>query len=144
MGTIHQPLIYLNEWREARHLTQRQLSRLTGLNPTTISKLGLRKHGPLPDTRRKLAEALGIEPDQLLSPPPATVDRERRNWLRRAMALEDGVTIQFAIVIADGGEFRALLSETPEEAERLALDSQERGQRAWPVVLEGDGEVVRR
>jgi esterase/lipase len=46
------------------------------------------------------------------------------------------------VVFATGEGLRALLTGTPEEAERLAVDFQRHGQGAWVVELEGDGELV--
>lgn len=55
------------------------------------------------------------------------------------MAVEDGTRIQHAVVFTSGDGLRASLMESPEAAERLAQDLQQRGQKAWPVVLEGSG-----
>lgn len=139
MGTRKQPLIHLREWRQVRGLTQRQLSQRSGVPSAEISKLENHMYGPMPRRRQRLAQALGIESDQLLAPPPANADWDRRRWIRRAMALEDGTRIQHAVVFSSGDGFGVSLTVSPEAAERLAQDLQQRGQKAWPVVLEGSG-----
>ena len=61
--------LYLKEWRKKRKLTQKELSRLTGISESVISRY---EHGE----RRvhvaalgKLAAALGVRPGALLAPP---------------------------------------------------------------------------
>jgi transcriptional regulator with XRE-family HTH domain len=54
----------LREWREKRALSQEELADRTGLSRTTIIKLeGGRRAWP--STRRKLAQALRIKPEDL-------------------------------------------------------------------------------
>jgi transcriptional regulator with XRE-family HTH domain len=58
----------LREWREKRALSMRELAELSGVALRTIWRL---EHGggyPYPSTRRKLAQALGVEPDQIVFP----------------------------------------------------------------------------
>jgi transcriptional regulator with XRE-family HTH domain len=63
------PLVYVREWREWRALSQAELAAAAGLTIATISKLENRHYGAQPGTRRRLAQALNIEPHQLLNPP---------------------------------------------------------------------------
>lgn len=56
--------------RERKALTQQQLAKKAGVNRVTITRL---EHGgdqPFPTTVRKLADALGVEPDELMEPLP--------------------------------------------------------------------------
>ena len=64
------PRIYLREWRDYRALAQNELASMVGVTAATLSRLEHHHHGAQPQTRRKLAEALGIEPHELLSVPP--------------------------------------------------------------------------
>jgi transcriptional regulator with XRE-family HTH domain len=52
--------------RRARALSQRDLSRLTGIAFDTISRLETGKQRAQPRTIRKLADALGVEPRELM------------------------------------------------------------------------------
>ncbi len=70
MTMANQPRIYLREWRQYKSLTQRELIERSGVSNGTISKAENQHYGVYPGTRRKLAEALGIEPHELLGPPP--------------------------------------------------------------------------
>jgi transcriptional regulator with XRE-family HTH domain len=58
----------LKEWRTRRVMTQKDLAEKSGVAETVISRIesGLQK--PRPSTIRKLAEALGIKPEELLDP----------------------------------------------------------------------------
>ena len=57
----------LRRLRESKALSQRDLAALAGLSVTTVNRVetGLRR--PIPSTVRKLAQALGVSPDKLLS-----------------------------------------------------------------------------
>ncbi len=52
--------------RQAANLTQRQLASLVGSSQTTIRSLEALRRGAYPKTIRKLAEALGVEPRELM------------------------------------------------------------------------------
>ena len=56
----------LRRLRRERALSQRDLSRLTGIAFDTISRLETGKQRAQPRTIRKLAEALGVEPRELM------------------------------------------------------------------------------
>jgi transcriptional regulator with XRE-family HTH domain len=57
----------LKEVRDRRLLSQRELAEKAGLSPTTILKLeDDRVQEPHPRTIRKLAEALGVDPAELV------------------------------------------------------------------------------
>ena len=57
----------LKEVRDRRLLSQRELAKKAGLSPTTILKLeDARVKEPHPRTIRKLAEALGVDPAELV------------------------------------------------------------------------------
>ncbi len=52
--------------RRAHALSQRDLSRMTGIAFDTISRLETGKQRAQPRTIRKLADALGVEPRELM------------------------------------------------------------------------------
>jgi transcriptional regulator with XRE-family HTH domain len=56
----------LRRFRRARALSQRDLSRITGVAFDTISRLETGKQRAQPKTIRRLAGALGVEPDKLM------------------------------------------------------------------------------
>ena len=60
------PLPALAAHRRKRGLTQRQLGKLAGVAYTTVQKLESLSRGAYPQTLRKLALALRVEPKDLL------------------------------------------------------------------------------
>ena len=56
----------LRELRDKASLSQEELAELSGVSRATIAALELGKRKPHPKTRRKLAEALGVEPVELM------------------------------------------------------------------------------
>jgi len=60
------PLPALAAHRRRRGLTQRQLGELAGVAHTTVQQLESLKRGAYPQSVRKLAIALGVEPIELV------------------------------------------------------------------------------
>jgi transcriptional regulator with XRE-family HTH domain len=60
------PLPALAAYRRRRGLTQRQLGELAGVAHTTVQRLESLGRGAYPQTLRKLAIALSVEPKDLL------------------------------------------------------------------------------
>jgi transcriptional regulator with XRE-family HTH domain len=60
------PLPALAAHRRRRGLTQRQLGKLAGVAHTTVQRLESLSRGAYPQTLRKLALALRVEPKDLL------------------------------------------------------------------------------
>ena len=60
------PLPALTEHRRRLGLTQRQLGELAGVAHTTVQRLESLSRGAYPQTLRKLALALRVEPKDLL------------------------------------------------------------------------------
>lgn len=58
--------------RERSLLSQAELAKATGVHTATISRLETGRRGARPSTLRRLAEALGVEPRELLREPPAS------------------------------------------------------------------------
>ena len=63
--------IKLREWRLRKVMTQEELSQLSGVTEATISRLESGQHEARISTVRKLAAALGIEPQALIAGPEA-------------------------------------------------------------------------
>lgn len=59
----------LREIREDKAMSQRDLARVSGIASSTIAELELKKRDAQPRTTRKLAEALGVEPVELMREP---------------------------------------------------------------------------
>ena len=60
----------IRKLRELRALSQRELAARAKLSVTTLNRIELGRHKPMPRTVRKLAEALGVTPEELLSEQP--------------------------------------------------------------------------
>ena len=58
--------VRLRELRRERALSQEDLEAMTGVTQATISALEGNKRGARPRTVRRLAEALGVEPKELM------------------------------------------------------------------------------
>jgi HTH-type transcriptional regulator, competence development regulator len=56
----------LRALRKERALSQRELARMSAVGPVTISELERGVREAQPRTIRKLAEALGVEPKELM------------------------------------------------------------------------------
>ncbi|HEV2094719.1 MAG TPA: helix-turn-helix transcriptional regulator [Rubrobacter sp.] len=52
--------------RDERALTQRELADKAGLTVAALSRIERNNAEPRPTTRRKLAEALGVDPSELI------------------------------------------------------------------------------
>ncbi len=61
--------IKLREWRLAKVMTQEELAKLSGATEATISRLETGQHEARISTVRRLAEALGITPQELIAGP---------------------------------------------------------------------------
>lgn len=61
-------LTRLRAVRERAALTQRELALKAGITPVQISRLERGEDAPRPPTVRKLAEALGVAPADLMEP----------------------------------------------------------------------------
>lgn len=55
--------------RERKVWGQAELARAAGLSPNTLYRIEVGDHAPRPATIRKIAEALGIDPADLLGDP---------------------------------------------------------------------------
>lgn len=67
-------LARLKATRERKALTQQELAQKAGVNRVTIARLESGVDQPFPATVRKLADALGVGPEELMEPQARTVD----------------------------------------------------------------------
>lgn len=63
-------LTRLKDVRQRKALTQQQLAERAGVNRVTIARIEGGKDDPFPTTVRKVADALGVEPETLMEPLP--------------------------------------------------------------------------
>jgi transcriptional regulator with XRE-family HTH domain len=61
-------LTRLRALRERKVLTQQELADKAGITRATLSRLEAGAENPYPSTIRKLAAALGVEPETLMEP----------------------------------------------------------------------------
>lgn len=59
--------------RELSALSQRELAARAKLSVTTINQIETGKRKPMPKTIRKLAESLGVTPEELLAEQPRLI-----------------------------------------------------------------------
>ncbi len=60
--------------RELRALSQRELAARAKLSVTTVNRIETGQRKPMPRTVRKLAEALGVTPEELLAEQPRLIE----------------------------------------------------------------------
>lgn len=53
--------------REQKALSQRELAKLACINTATVCRIETGQHRPYPSTIRKIAQALEVRPEELLS-----------------------------------------------------------------------------
>ena len=105
-------LTRLKDVRQRKALTQRQLAERAGVNRVTIARIETGKDEPFPTTVRKVADALGVEPEELLDPVaesavngPSTVPA---NGPATHLSLDERITV------VDEEDVRRLLSSEPD------------------------------
>ncbi len=60
----------------------------------------------------------------------------------KSRRMADAIPITYAVVYTVGEGLAAVWAEDEERADALAVAYQQRGHRAWYVVLEDDGQLV--
>jgi transcriptional regulator with XRE-family HTH domain len=77
-GEMRKAMVRLKELREARFLTQRELAEKAGVALATITRVELGQVVPNFSTIRKLAAALGVEPQELVPDAGAFSEARKR------------------------------------------------------------------
>lgn len=69
--TTHKPVRHIREWREkVFYMSQKEFAEKIAVNESTLSLWETGKRQPYPRKQRLVAEALGIQPWQILFGPP--------------------------------------------------------------------------
>lgn len=82
--------------REARGLSQTKLAQRAGLNPTTVNQIETGRREPHTYTLGKIANALDVQPIQLLIPLPDEV-WEQINRMADKLALSQAAVVEMAV-----------------------------------------------
>jgi transcriptional regulator with XRE-family HTH domain len=96
-------LTRLKDVRQRKALTQQQLAEKVGVNRVTIARIEGGKDEPFPTTLRKVADALGVEPEELLAPAADSRTSDPVGGPVAAMVLDERIAIR------DEPEVRRLL-----------------------------------
>jgi|SRR5687768_7861857 transcriptional regulator with XRE-family HTH domain len=103
-------LTRLKDVRQRKALTQQQLAEKAGVNRVTIARIEGGKDEPFPTTLRKVADALGVEPEELLAP---AADTGTRGPTGGPVA---DIVLDVRIAVRDEPEVRRLLRAHPDLA----------------------------
>lgn len=86
-------LTRLKDVRQRKALTQQQLADRAGVNRVTIARIETGRDEPFPTTLRKVADALGVETEELLEPAREPATRAPANGPVTAPALDERITV---------------------------------------------------
>ena len=105
-------LTRLKDVRQRKALTQQQLAERAGVNRVTIARIESGTDEPFPTTVRKVADALGVEPEELLEPVAApaanSTSTPRANGTAADLSLDERITV------VDGANVERLLRSSPD------------------------------
>ena len=102
-------LTRLKDVRQRKALTQAQLAERAGVNRVTIARIEGGKDEPFPTTVRKVADALGVEPEELLGVEAEAPVNPAPSHARAAIVpLDNRITVQ------DGENVARLLQADPD------------------------------
>jgi transcriptional regulator with XRE-family HTH domain len=113
-------LTRLKDVRQRKALTQQQLAEKAGVNRVTIARIEGGKDEPFPTTLRKVADALGVEPEDLLEPVAETVSNGPANASGPAGAPVNGAAAlppldaRITIAASDAEGVRRFLEAEPD------------------------------
>ena len=141
-------LTRLKDVRQRKALTQQQLADRAGVNRVTIARIEGGKDEPFPTTVRKVADALGVEPEDLLDPPTERTANGPASTPGNGTATD--ISIDARIAVADEENVHRLLRSAPdlvplinEAAEQLSRYFPDAGLRLSHVFEpEGDEEEL--
>jgi transcriptional regulator with XRE-family HTH domain len=86
-------LTRLKDVRLRKALTQQQLAERAGVNRVTIARIERGTDEPFPTTVRRVADALGVEPEDLLEPVPGSASNGAPVDSGSDVALDDRITV---------------------------------------------------
>jgi transcriptional regulator with XRE-family HTH domain len=141
-------LTRLKDVRQRKALTQQQLADRAGVNRVTIARIEGGKDEPFPTTVRKVADALGVDPEELLEP---VVEKAANGPASAAInGVAAGLPLDARITVVDEENVRRLLHAAPdlvplinEAAEQLSRYFPDVGLRLSHMFdPEGEGEEL--
>ena len=104
--------------RKQKQITQADLSRMTGINRSLLSRLESQKYAPSADQLYALSQVLGFDPTQLFIDEDTEPDRPELSY-KIAVAGTGYVGLSLAVLLAQHNEVTAV-DIIPEKAEKLA------------------------
>ena len=104
--------------RKQKQITQADLSRMTGINRSLLSRLESQKYAPSADQLYALSQVLGFDPAQLFIDEDTEPDRPELSY-KIAVAGTGYVGLSLAILLAQHNEVTAV-DIIPEKAEKLS------------------------
>jgi transcriptional regulator with XRE-family HTH domain len=122
-------LTRLKDVRRRKALTQQQLADRAGVNRVTIARIEGGKDEPFPTTVRKVADALGVDPEELLEPVAASVANGPFTAPVNGAAAD--LSLDARITVVDEENVERLLRSTPDLAP-LVNEAAEQLSRYFP------------
>jgi transcriptional regulator with XRE-family HTH domain len=107
-------LTRLKDVRQRKALTQQQLADKAGVNRVTIARIEAGTDEPFPTTVRKVADALGVEPEELLEPGADPTSRGPARMPRNGTVAELPLDARIAVGDGDAADVRRLLEAEPD------------------------------
>src|SRR5215211_1636705 len=105
-------LTRLKDVRQRKALTQQQLAERAGVNRVTIARIEGGKDEPFPTTIRKVADALGVEPEELLEPVTEAVPNGPSSAATNGSATD--LALDGRIMVVDHEDVSRLLHAEPD------------------------------
>ena len=110
MGMVK--LTRLKDVRRRKALTQQQLAERAGVNRVTIARIEGGTDEPFPTTIRKVADALGVQPDDLFEPVADATASGRAN--APVDETTTGLPLDTCIAVVDQADVDRLLQSEPD------------------------------
>ena len=85
---MENPGHFIKQWRKYRNLTQQQVADRVELDKSSVSRIETGKVEYYQSTLEAFAFALGVEPADLLRPPPSEKDQTRNELAEYVLSLD--------------------------------------------------------
>jgi transcriptional regulator with XRE-family HTH domain len=129
--TIMVKLTRLKDVRQRKALTQQQLADRAGVNRVTIARIEGGKDEPFPTTLRKVADALGVKPEELLEPVAEPIANgpanDPVNGTATRLPLDERITVvdeeDVARLLRSEPDLLPLVNEAAEQLSRYIPDA---------------------
>jgi len=120
-------LTRLKDVRQRKALTQQQLAEKAGVNRVTIARIEGGKDEPFPTTLRKVADALGVEPEELLAPAPDPPTSNPASGHVTDIVLDERITVRDAPevrrLLQAHSDLAAMIQDTADQLVRFIPDA---------------------